>query len=174
MIRNLLLGLGAWTAFTYALEVLDKPKRVARKARRAARRRGKPLLNVGCGHPTSSLRAALFGKTDWGDVNCDLAEPPGCRRERGKWFCHCDAHDLPFSDKRFGAAISTHVLEHVDDPKQALQELHRVADEVFVVTPTWAATHTWLHPGHQWYRDEITGEFLPLYRRRKPGAGGTP
>lgn len=171
--KNLLIGLGAWTVLTYALDVLNRPKRVARKARQAAQHRRKPLLNVGCGYPTSSLRAALFGKTSWGDINCDLAEPPGCRREHGTWFCHCDAHDLPFADGQFGAVISTHVLEHLDDPKRALEEFHRVADEVFVVTPTWAATHTWLHPGHQWYRSEVTGEFKPLWRRLKPPPAAT-
>ena len=43
-----------------------------------------------------------------------------------------------FSDKQFGAAFVGYVLEYTDQPDLALEEIKRVADEVFVahVQPT--------------------------------------
>jgi SAM-dependent methyltransferase len=143
------LGVG-WAAVTYAVDVLYTPARVAEQARLAALRRGKPLLNIGAGTSTTSVRAAVFGPTLWGDTNCDLAGQGSC--DVATRVCPCDAHSLPFGDKQFGAAIASHVLEHVEDPQRALGEMHRVADEVFVITPKWWAAHTWMHPGHLWYR----------------------
>jgi SAM-dependent methyltransferase len=142
----------AWAGLTYVADVLITPAQVARAARRAAR--GKPLLNVGAGTDSSSLRAFLLGPTLWGDVNCDIAGP--CGR-----VGYCDAHALPYADKAFGAAIASHVIEHVDRPDIVLRELHRVADRVFVITPKWWAAHTWLHPGHLWYRRD-DGRFVRL------------
>ena len=37
-----------------------------------------------------------------------------------------DAHDMPFEDQRFDAALAVALLEHVDDPYQVVRELHRV------------------------------------------------
>ena len=152
--KLVVFGLGA-----YVVDVLIKPAEVAKAARQAARRRGKPLLNVGAGTAATSVRAALFGETLWGDVNCDLAGSGICGPGR---VCHCDACALPFPDKHFGAAIASHVLEHVEKPYQALAELHRVAEEVYVITPPWWAPHTWLHPGHRWYR-RLDGQFASLW-----------
>ena len=67
--------------------------------------------------------------------------------------------------------IASPVLEHFEDPDAALVELHRVADEVFVITPHWAAPHTWLHPNHLWYR-RGDGSFMRLRSQRNPNALG--
>lgn len=149
-----------YTAGTYLYDVVMRPADAARKARAAADARGKPLLNVGAGTPGSSLRVALLGPTRWGDVNVDIAGSGLCVRDN---VCYADAHDLPFTDKQFGAVIASHVLEHVQDPRRVMAELRRVADEVFVICPRWWAPHTWLHPGHRWYlrRD---GTLTPLWQ----------
>jgi SAM-dependent methyltransferase len=150
----------AYTVGAYVVDVVAKPSVIAARARAAADARGKPLLNVGCGMPGSSLRVALLGPTGWGNVNCDLAAPSECSSDGAA--CHCDAQALPFPDKFFGAAIASHVLEHVADPNAAIRELHRVADEVFVITPAWWAPHTYLHPGHRWLVTP-SGRYLPLW-----------
>lgn len=159
-----LLGwLLAYAAGAYVVDVVWRPAKVAKLARAAAAARGKPLLNVGAGTEGSSARVALLGPTGWGDANCDL-NSDNRSQARSTPVAHCDAHRLPYRDKEFGAVIASHILEHVDDPKAALAELRRVADEVFVVVPKWWAPHTWLHPGHQWYiRDD--GSMVPLWRR---------
>jgi len=41
-------------------------------------------------------------------------------------FVAADAHKLPFKDKRFDLVICTETLEHVIDPKKALEEMVRV------------------------------------------------
>lgn len=160
-VTTIATGVVLWGVGAYCLDVLLRPSMVADEARRAARARRKPLLNVGCGTSQSSLRAALFGPTLWGDINCDIAA-------KGEWRlgdrqpCYGDIHQLPFPDKYFGAVIASHVVEHVDDPHRAMRELHRVADSVFVIVPKWWAPHTWLHPGHQWFFDD-NGQRLGLW-----------
>jgi SAM-dependent methyltransferase len=38
----------------------------------------------------------------------------------------CDLHELPFADGSFDAAICYHVLEHVDDDRRCMREIHRI------------------------------------------------
>lgn len=161
MILKILKYASFYIAGAYAIDVMIRPEIVAKRARRAANARGKPLLNVGCGTKGSSLRVFLLGHTGWGDVNCDVAAKASCDQS-GKLACTCDTMHLPWKDKQFGAVIASHVLEHVEDPERALMELDRVADEVFVITPPWWAPHTYLHPGHRWFVSS-TGQYLRLW-----------
>jgi ubiquinone/menaquinone biosynthesis C-methylase UbiE len=97
----------------------------------------------------SSFRTRLLGPTLWGDVNIDTAaavdETSGV-----EWGDVTDLSHYP--DRHFGAAIASHVLEHVDDPDAALRELYRVTrGPVFVVLPSWWAPHTWLYLDHRWF-----------------------
>lgn len=154
----MLAGLLGYGVAAYAYDVLWRPAQAAHAARAYARVRGKPVLNVGAGTPGSSVRVALAGPTAWGDVNCDLN---GRAAPGSGGVCFCDAHRLPFPDQHFAAAIASHVIEHVEDPQGALGELARVAERVYVLTPVWWAPHTWLHPGHRWYRRD-DGSFMPL------------
>ncbi|MDX1446702.1 class I SAM-dependent methyltransferase [Lishizhenia sp.] len=39
---------------------------------------------------------------------------------------HFDLHNIPLEDNRFDVVFCNHVLEHVDDAKQCMRELHRV------------------------------------------------
>lgn len=154
--------LGLFAVGAYASDVVIRPHLVAKIARREADRRGKPLLNVGAGTPGSSLRARLLGPTLWGDVNSDIAAPRGAPCGRTT-VCYGDVQDLSqYRDKTFGAAIASHVLEHVPDPQRALAELVRVADVAYIITPPWWAPHTWLHPGHLWFHRKSDGRFLRL------------
>ena len=159
-----LLGLGvAYSVAAYVEDVVLRPERVAQQAIRYARKRRKPVLNVGAGTPGSSLRVALLGPTLWGDVNLDLAAPK--RNPGPDHVSFGDIHSIPYPDKYFGAVVASHVLEHVDDPMGALGELHRVADKVFAITPKWWAPHTWCYTDHQWYVTE-TGVYVPLWQRK--------
>ena len=44
---------------------------------------------------------------------------------------------LPFKDKSFDLVICSQVLEHVDNPLRALEEIKRVGKSAYVVTPSW-------------------------------------
>lgn len=167
-------AIAAYMVLAWILDVVVHPWWVARAARAAANRRGKPLLNVGAGTRRTSLRTFLLGPTLWGDLNLDLAgEPfliPAFHPEiwaevtEPDRVYRADAHDLPLASKAFGAVISSHMLEHVRDPWRCLEELERVAAEVFVITPAWWAPHTWLQVGHRWYVG-TDGVFYPLWQR---------
>jgi len=105
------------------------------EAKKAARMVGKPLLNAGC-------KSAY---TELSDINLDIVprEVPN--------FVRGDIQDLKmFTDKQFGAAYASHVLEHVEDPEAALRELHRVANHVFIIMPFPLWPWAWFHPDHKW------------------------
>jgi SAM-dependent methyltransferase len=62
------------------------------------------------------------------------------RRERlvtkNKPFVQADIHDLPFGDKSFDYIYCVHVLEVIENPLRACQELMRVGKRGFIETPT--------------------------------------
>ena len=82
-----------------------------------------------------------------------------------------DVRDIPYPDGHFGAAYVSHVLEHlatVKDAVQALDELERVADRAFVVSPhktSLAALIYWGH--HLWITPSGDGYII-----EQRGAGG--
>jgi ubiquinone/menaquinone biosynthesis C-methylase UbiE len=45
----------------------------------------------------------------------------------------CDAQHLPFKDEIFDVAYTSHVLEHVDNPIQVIQELKRVTKRLVII-----------------------------------------
>ena len=56
----------------------------------------------------------------------------------------CDAHDIPFQDGSFDAAIVQAVLEHVVDPYRCVEEIHRVLKPrgmVYAETPFMQQVH---------------------------------
>lgn len=74
------------------------------------------VLDVGCGakpyFPFFKEKAEMYIGVDMDStLNADIV---------------CVAENLPFKDENFDAIISTQVLEHVDDPKKVIEELHRV------------------------------------------------
>ena len=58
---------------------------------------------------------------------------------------------IPFTDKTFGAVFASHLLEHLPTTiaaRQALAELNRTAEGVFIVSPSRQSISGWLHPDH--------------------------
>ena len=107
---------------------------VYNEARKYAQLVGKPILDFGCGwHPR-------------GDINMDITP-----RQNVPNFMPMppDSQRLPFEDKTFSSALAFHVLEHVNNPKHVKQELQRVADRVYIITPSPIFLYTWLHQGHR-------------------------
>jgi SAM-dependent methyltransferase len=74
------------------------------------------VLDVGCGTkpylPFFKEKAEMYIGVDMDSaLNADAV---------------CAAENLPFANESFDVIISTQVLEHVDDPKKVVEDLHRV------------------------------------------------
>lgn len=88
------------------------------------------VLDVGCGAQAQ------------GDVNVDLypEDRQQCRKvwnpKNVKNFVLADAAYLPFQNDAFDLLTARHVLEHLHEPLQALNEWKRVSPTVHVTTPS--------------------------------------
>lgn len=158
----MLAGLALWEAYWWWRGQGERREGYA-AARRGADARGKRLLVVG--EPD--------GEYPCGDVTVDLRERsvcPGYVRE--------SVERLPFADKAFGAAFISYTLEQTCDPARAIAELHRVADEVHVVGPSWWRLTSYLVPGRQWLARRAPEGWrftrLPWNRCNAPNRYGTP
>ncbi len=71
----------------------------------------------------------------------------------GKLFKVADINHLPFEDKSFDFVYCSHVLEHVDDPHRACEELIRVGRRGYVEVPSFLtdALFAWAKGMHKWY-----------------------
>lgn len=125
-----------WLGVTY---VLRRRSRIAlyERAAAAALKRGKPLLVVGAPDEWSRITAASGGATTefWPKAQSDDV---------------CYHGGLPFKDRQFGAAIAMWALEFCENPTESLNELRRVADEVFVLHSALYDPLAWLSPGAKW------------------------
>lgn len=104
---------------------------------------------------------ALFDRDDLDIVSSDVSFGPDTS-------LICDAHDIPFTDNTFDCVIAQAVLEHVLDPTQCVNEIHRVLKPqgiVYAETPFMQQVHMkqydftrFTHLGHRRlfrYFDEI-------------------
>lgn len=137
-------------------------------AETAAHDVGKPFLVVGGPWGGGPLRH-LFGMQahGCGDSCLDIsaAACAGCNYVPG------DIRDIPFSNKCFGAVLSSHVLEHLpnaQDCQQAWRELHRVADQVFICLPSKWSIISYLVPDHYLFVKQVDTETLLVEERAPP------
>jgi hypothetical protein len=75
-------------------------------------------------------------------------------------YVQADLAALPFREKSFDFVICIQVLEHVDDPGSACDELMRVAHRGFIETPRKWTEYYAGHPTHQWLVDEMGGRLV--------------
>ena len=54
----------------------------------------------------------------------------------GKPVFECNVENMPFTNKEFDFVYCSHVLEHVNNPSVACEELMRIAKKGFIETPT--------------------------------------
>ena len=104
--------------------------------RRRSSATGYRVLDVGCGpkpyYPFFAERATEY-------VGVDVVDDPGRRAASAR------SRSFPSSDGEFDLVLCTQVLEHCDDPAQAVRELRRVTAPGGRVL---ASTHgvQWYHP----------------------------
>lgn len=159
MVKIILGSLIVYEGFQGILAIKER-QRVFKQARAYADNVGKPLLVVGTpkwgfNHPC-------------GDVTIDIQTGLGkaCNVEMA------DVRNIPYPSYYFGAAYCSHVLEHlptIKDAVQALNEMERVSNKVFVVSPDkssllaqlWHGHHLWVIPTDDGYIIEQRGEGQP-------------
>jgi SAM-dependent methyltransferase len=65
-------------------------------------------------------------------------------------FVVADGQALPFKDQSFDYVVTSHILEHVDDPKRFVAELLRVARAGYIETPSELGEKIFGWPFHKW------------------------
>lgn len=82
-------------------------------------------------------------------------------------FIEASVEALPFQDKQFDYSYCRHVLEHVDDPKKACEEIMRVSRGGYIETPSHFNELIFGKKYHKWLvfwddRERV----LRFYRKR--------
>jgi len=103
------------------------------------------VLEIGSGHNPCLHSDVLVDKHRSNDER-------GGELSKKKPLVIADAHSLPFRNNAFDYVIARHVLEHVDDPGQCVQEMQRVASSGYIETPSiiWEKLHP-MRKYHEWY-----------------------
>lgn len=106
------------------------------------------VLDVGCGaypFPYATMLVDLY--TEKSEHRHEEL------RTDGKPFQVADIDHLPFEDKSYDFVYCSHVLEHVEDPKRACEELMRVGKRGYVETPSLMTDvmFCWAKGMHKWF-----------------------
>lgn len=105
------------------------------------------VLDVGCGaypFPYATMLVDLYPEKSE-HRHEDL-------RTNGKPFQVADIYNLPFDDKSYDFVYCSHVLEHVEDPKRACEELKRIGKRGYIETPSLMTDvmFSWAKGMHKW------------------------
>lgn len=124
------------------------------------------VLDVGCGPGDKKQFGVSLTHFQRADVLTDI-DPAlvAYYHEMEIPFFHASAEDLPFTRRMFDFVWCAHVLEHVDNPRRACNELMRVGARGRVRCP--AANREFFYPsqGHLWL---VRAEDNTLIFHRKP------
>ena len=71
-----------------------------------------------------------------------------------------DVEELPFRDDAFDYVICSHVIEHVDHPDRALEELSRVGKAGYLAGPSELFEILSPYPAHKWVLAYRSGTLL--------------
>ena len=109
------------------------------------------VLDIGSGHAPFHL-ATHIAELEVDDNNYGRAGLP-FKHVDGKELYVCSVEDMPFEDHQFDFVYCSHVLEHVNGPEKACEELMRIAKRGYIETPT-EAKDLWLGSAvvsnHRW------------------------
>lgn len=126
-------------------------------------KRHEKVLEVGGGHnphPRANIVVDKYAGNKNLHRGLDLKVLPN------QQFLEADGESLPFKDKEFDYVICNHVLEHVDDPTQFLNEQFRVAKRGYLETPSLIGEYLVPKASHKWVLLEIDQK-LVLYEKEK-------
>lgn len=99
------------------------------------------VVDLGCGGlPNPRANVAV----DFIDDDLERADKLKIDRP----FVWASIDKLPFKDKIFDYSILSHVLEHLENPKEALDEIQRIAKAGYIETPNAFFEYTISHTYH--------------------------
>jgi hypothetical protein len=169
LVAAIILGIGGWQLAVWLGEVGDKNRKF-RAASAYALKKNKPMLVAGGPWGNKSARRWFnIPAHGNGDVCLDINHRPIQGHPCG---VIATVTDIPFRHKSFGAAFASHLLEHlptVAEAEKALDELNRVAEAVFIVSPSRQSISGWLTPGHHLWVWQKNGTTF-LKQRGRPGS----
>ncbi len=87
---------------------------------------GDRILDIGCGIGLLAGYLSEFTVTGIDLSFKMLSTAQQHNHSDGVSYAQADAHELPFGDQQFAAALLLSVLPHIDQPERALKEIHRV------------------------------------------------
>jgi hypothetical protein len=152
-------GVGLWQLAVWIIETRAKSRQY-KAACACAQAKGKPLLVAGGPWGVTQTRRR-FNKPAHGNGDVCLDIDPRALGDHPRGVVANVTH-IPFADKCFGAVFASHLLEHlptVDAASQALAELNRVAEAVYIVYPSRQSVAGWVIPDHHlwvWQKDSTT------------------
>jgi len=127
------------------------------------------ILDVGGGaRPFSYAQVVVDRDFSAGNEHRDGA---GTVLDKTKYFyVQADIESLPFDDHAFDFVICSHVLEHVEFPERACEEIMRVAKGGFIEVPRKWTEYYAGHPTHRWLISEDKGSliFEPITANNSP------
>ncbi|MBM2824624.1 MAG: hypothetical protein HW402_288 [Dehalococcoidales bacterium] len=159
LVLGICFGISVWQLAVWLGEVRSKRQKY-RAAQAYAQARNKPLLVVGGPWGNKPWRRRLnMPAHAIGDVCLDIDSKAigGCANG-----VVATVVQMPFGDKSFGAVFVSHVLEHlpsIKDAEEALSELSRVAEAVFIAYPSRESIAGWVTSGHHlwlWQKGNLT------------------
>jgi len=95
------------------------------------------ILDLGCGNNKKGTIGIDIRKDSNADIIHNLNEYP-----------------YPFKDDEFDMIIADHILEHLDDYKKTMEELHRITKnkgKIIIRVPHFSSTNAYSRIGHRWY-----------------------
>ena len=153
-----LASLGLYQGAQFVFEQTERGQ-LFEATHRAAAARGKPALVVGMPRGPFDYPCSPY-------VTLDV--DPQVLTECPISGVLADIRAIPYPDKHFGAALVSHVLEHlpsIDDAALAWRELWRVADQVYVAYPRKANLWAWLNPDHHLWVTPVSPQVLEVEER---------
>ena len=123
------------------------------------------VLEIGSGHNPKARSDVLCDKFIEDD------EQRGGRIVTDRPIVEADGQFLPFADGAFDYVICAHVLEHVEDPKQLIAELMRVARRGYIETPSEIGERIYGWHYHRWTVNLIDGRLALQKNSQKPQFG---
>lgn len=125
-------------------------------------RRGDLVLDVGCGDRPFPRADVLCDK-----FLHDATERGGVPILRDRPLVAGDAEALPFRDKCFDYVYCSHLIEHVPNPEQVLDELSRVGRAGCIVAPTRVREKLYSMATHRWFVSR-RGDVLVVQQKARP------